>query len=60
MRICDAQASAEDSTTLAALITSCVAQAALDHDEGAPFEDPPPRLWRRTSGAPSATGWTAS
>jgi glutamate---cysteine ligase / carboxylate-amine ligase len=44
MRICDAQASAEDSTTLAALITSCVAQAALDHDEGAPFEDPPPRL----------------
>jgi carboxylate-amine ligase len=44
MRICDAQTSAEDSTTLAALITSCVAQAALDHDEGAPFEDPPPRL----------------
>ena len=44
MRICDAQASAEDSTTLAALITSCVAQAALDHDEGAPFEDPPARL----------------
>jgi glutamate---cysteine ligase / carboxylate-amine ligase len=44
MRICDAQASAEDSTTLAALITSCVAQAALDHDERAPFEDPPPRL----------------
>ena len=51
MRICDAQASAEDSTTLAALITSCVAQAAMDHDEGVPFEDPPPRvieenLWR--------------
>jgi glutamate---cysteine ligase / carboxylate-amine ligase len=44
MRICDAQTSADDSTTLAALITSCVAQAALDHDEGAPFEDPPPRL----------------
>jgi glutamate---cysteine ligase / carboxylate-amine ligase len=44
MRICDAQASAEDSTTLAALITSCVAQAALDHDERAPFEDPPQRL----------------
>jgi carboxylate-amine ligase len=44
MRICDAQASAEDSTTLAALITSCVAQAALDHDEDAPFEDPPSRL----------------
>jgi carboxylate-amine ligase len=51
MRICDAQTSAEDSTTLAGLITSCVAQAAIDHDEGAPFEDPPPRvveenLWR--------------
>jgi glutamate---cysteine ligase / carboxylate-amine ligase len=44
MRICDAQASADDSTTLAALITSCVAQAALDHDEGAPFDDPPPRM----------------
>jgi carboxylate-amine ligase len=51
MRICDAQASAEDSTTLAALITSCVAQAAIDDDEGAPFDDPPGRvveenLWR--------------
>ena len=51
MRICDAQTSADDSTTLAALITSCVAQAALDHDEGVPFEDPPGRyveenLWR--------------
>jgi glutamate---cysteine ligase / carboxylate-amine ligase len=51
MRICDAQASADDSTTLAALITSCVAQAALDHDEGVPFDDPPTRyveenFWR--------------
>jgi glutamate---cysteine ligase / carboxylate-amine ligase len=51
MRICDAQTSGDDSTTLAALITSCVAQAAMDHDEGEPFEDPPPRvieenLWR--------------
>jgi glutamate---cysteine ligase / carboxylate-amine ligase len=44
MRICDAQTSADDSTTLAALITSCVAQAALDHDEGVPFDDPPVRL----------------
>jgi glutamate---cysteine ligase / carboxylate-amine ligase len=44
MRICDAQTSADDSTTLAALITSCVAQAALDHDEGVPFDDPPGRL----------------
>jgi len=51
MRICDAQTSADDSTTLAALITSCVAQAALDHDEGVPFDDPPARyveenFWR--------------
>jgi carboxylate-amine ligase len=44
MRICDAQASADDSTTLAALITACVAQAALDHDEDVPFDDPPGRL----------------
>jgi glutamate---cysteine ligase / carboxylate-amine ligase len=44
MRICDAQASGDDSTTLAALITSCVAQAALDHDEDVPFDDPPGRL----------------
>jgi glutamate---cysteine ligase / carboxylate-amine ligase len=51
MRICDAQTRADDSTALAALITSCIAQAALDHDEGVPFEDPPRRmieenLWR--------------
>ena len=44
MRICDAQASGDDSTTLAALIVSCVAQAALDHDEDEPFEDPPNRV----------------
>jgi carboxylate-amine ligase len=51
MRICDAQTSGDDSTALAGLITSCIAQAALDHDEGMPFEDPPGRmieenLWR--------------
>jgi carboxylate-amine ligase len=51
MRICDAQTSADDSTALAALITSCIAQAALDHDEDVPFDDPPRRmieenLWR--------------
>jgi carboxylate-amine ligase len=51
MRICDAQTSADDSTALAGLITSCIAQAALDHDEGVPFDDPPRRmieenLWR--------------
>jgi carboxylate-amine ligase len=44
MRICDAQTSADDSTALAALITSCVAQAALDYDEGVPFDDPPGRM----------------
>ena len=44
VRICDAQSSAEASTALAGLITACVAQAALDHDEGVAFEDPPGRL----------------
>jgi carboxylate-amine ligase len=44
VRICDAQTSAEDSTTLAALIVACVAQAALEHDEGMPSEPPPGRL----------------
>ena len=44
LRICDAQTSAADSTALVELIASCIAQAALDHDDGVPFEDPPPRL----------------
>ena len=44
MRICDAQTSADDSSALAGLITACVAQAALDHDDEVPFEDPPGRL----------------
>src|ERR671914_456016 len=39
MRICDAQTSADDSTALAALITACVAQAAMDHDERVPLDD---------------------
>jgi glutamate---cysteine ligase / carboxylate-amine ligase len=34
-RICDAQTRAEDSTALAGLIAACIAQAALDYDEGA-------------------------
>jgi carboxylate-amine ligase len=51
VRICDAQSRAEESTALAALIVACVAQAALDYDEGVPFEDPQRRvieenLWR--------------
>jgi len=44
VRICDAQSGAEDSTALAGLIVACAAQAALDHDEGTYFEDPPRRL----------------
>jgi carboxylate-amine ligase len=43
VRICDAQPTAEASTALAGLITACVAQAARDYDEGAPFT---PRLGR--------------
>jgi glutamate---cysteine ligase / carboxylate-amine ligase len=33
-RICDAQTRADDSTAVAGLIAACVAQAALDYDEG--------------------------
>jgi glutamate---cysteine ligase / carboxylate-amine ligase len=44
VRICDAQSAAEDSTALAGLIVACVAQAALDHDDGLAFEHPPRRL----------------
>jgi carboxylate-amine ligase len=44
LRICDAQTSAADSTALEALITACIAQAALDEDEGVPHDDPAPRL----------------
>jgi carboxylate-amine ligase len=53
MRICDAQTTAGESEALAGLIVACVAQAARDVDEGAPWVDPPPRLieenlWRAT------------
>ena len=34
-RICDAQTRADDSTALAGLIVACIAQAALDFDDGA-------------------------
>jgi carboxylate-amine ligase len=44
IRICDAQSSAAESEALAALIVACVAQAARDVDEGAPFVDQPGRL----------------
>jgi len=44
VRICDAQASAQESDALAALMVACIAQAVRDVDEGAPFTDRPPRL----------------
>jgi carboxylate-amine ligase len=44
VRICDAQATAQESEALAALMVACVAQAARDVDEGVPFVDPAPRL----------------
>jgi carboxylate-amine ligase len=44
VRICDAQPTAEESDALAALIVSCVAQAARDHDEGVPMPHAPGRM----------------
>jgi glutamate---cysteine ligase / carboxylate-amine ligase len=44
VRICDAQMTASESESLAALIVACVAQAARDVDEGVPFADLPRRL----------------
>jgi carboxylate-amine ligase len=44
VRICDAQAGAQESEALATLIAACVAQAARDVDEGVPYDDPPARL----------------
>jgi carboxylate-amine ligase len=44
VRICDAQMTAPESEALAALIVSCVAQAARDIDEAVPVSDLPPRL----------------
>jgi len=51
MRICDVQATDEESDALAEIITGCVLRAARDVDEGVPFADPAPRmieenLWR--------------
>ncbi len=51
VRICDAQAGAQESEALAGLIVACVAQAARDVDEGVPFEHPAGRfieenMWR--------------
>jgi len=44
VRICDVQATAQESDALAALIAACIAQAARDIDDNVPFEDPAPRL----------------
>jgi glutamate---cysteine ligase / carboxylate-amine ligase len=44
VRICDAQAGAQESEALAMLIAACVAQAARDIDERVPFEHPAGRL----------------
>jgi glutamate---cysteine ligase / carboxylate-amine ligase len=44
VRICDVQATAQESDALASLIAACIAQAARDIDERAPFDDPAPRL----------------
>jgi carboxylate-amine ligase len=43
VRICDAQSTAEESTALVSLIVACVAQAALDYDEGR-LPEPPSRM----------------
>src|SRR3954471_957248 len=48
VRICDAQSTAEGASALEALAVACVAQAALDHDEGVPFEPQPGRLLEET------------
>jgi glutamate---cysteine ligase / carboxylate-amine ligase len=44
LRICDAQSTAEESTALVSLIVACIAQAALDYDDGVLPEPPPRRL----------------
>ena len=44
VRICDAQATAQESDALAGLMVACIAQAARDVDEGGSFADPAARL----------------
>jgi carboxylate-amine ligase len=53
VRICDAQSTAAESESLAALMTACVLQAARDLDDGLPSSDHPHRMieenmWRAT------------
>jgi carboxylate-amine ligase len=44
LRICDAQSSGDDSLALAGLLIAAIAQAALDEDDGVPFEVHAPRF----------------
>jgi carboxylate-amine ligase len=44
VRICDVQATAQESDALAGLMVACISQALRDVDEGVPFEHPAPRL----------------
>jgi carboxylate-amine ligase len=44
LRICDAQSTAEESTAIAGLAAACIAQAAIDYDEGERYVSPSPRL----------------
>jgi glutamate---cysteine ligase / carboxylate-amine ligase len=44
VRICDAQATAQESDALAALMVACIAQAVRDVDEEVPAVEQPPRL----------------
>jgi carboxylate-amine ligase len=44
LRICDAQSTAEESTAIAGLAAACIAQAAIDYDEGIRPEPVPARL----------------
>src|SRR3954454_9832748 len=51
LRICDAQSTAEESTAIAGLGAACIAQAAIDYDEGVRPDHVPRRvveenLWR--------------
>ncbi len=53
VRICDAQATVQESDALASLMVACIAQATRDVDESVPCADPAPRLveenmWRAT------------
>jgi carboxylate-amine ligase len=44
VRICDVQATAQESDALAGLMVACISQALRDVDDGVPFEHPAPRL----------------